>query len=135
MDNAFRTLILTAAVTPLAQQVAASFGSGAIGMWTTGLSASGNAPATHYISTGIIPVEFAYMMPTQYWEQVDGKWTITSSDPGNPAAVWQAASSQGVKCTLAEIQAIFAAADVTPQEPFVAMSRLGLKLINPPEMA
>ncbi len=132
MSNAFRTLILTASVTPLAQQVAASFGSGAVGMWTTPLSSTGAAPATHYVSTGIIPEEFAYMMPTQYWEHDEaGNWTETGSDAGNAAAVWQAASAQGVNCTLAQVQAIFDAADVTPQEPFVAMGRMGLKIINP----
>lgn len=136
MANAFRTLILTAATTPLAQQIAASFGSGAAGMWTTALSASGSDPASHYISTGLIPEEFAYMMPTQTWAQDEqGDWVKTGEDPGNAEAVWQAANAQGVECTLAQVQAIFDAADVTEQEPFVAMGRLGVKIINPPENA
>ena len=102
-------------------------------MWTTPLSPTGKAPATHYISTGIIPEEFAYLMPTQYWElDEQGNWTKTGSDPGDPASVWGNAVQNGVKCTLAQVQAIFAAADVTPQEPFVAMGRLGLTIINPP---
>jgi len=134
MADSFRTLIVISATAPLAREVAASFGSGGAGMWTTPLSPTGAEPATHYISTGIIPEEFAYMMPTQYWAQDEtGTWTKTGSDPGNPAAVYANASANGVSCTLADIEAIFAAADVTPQEPFTAMGRLGLKIINPPD--
>lgn len=135
MANAFRTLIVTAANVVLAREVAVSFGSGAVGMWTTPLSPSGLDPATHYISTGIIPEEFAYMMPTQVWEQDEnGKWVLMGTAPGDPVAVWQAANAQGVNCTLAQVQGIFNTADVTPQEPFVAMGRLGLKIINPVEV-
>lgn len=135
MANAFRTLIVTAESVVLAREVAASFGPGAVGMWTTPLSPSGSDPATHYISTGIIPEEFAYMMPTQEWEQDEnGKWVLMGTAPGNPEAVWQAANAQGVTCTLADVQSIFNTADVTPQEPFVAMGRLGLKIINPAEI-
>ena len=135
MADLFRTLIVTAADAPVSRSIAEAFGPGGQNMWTTPLSASGSEPATHYISTGLIPEEFAYLMPTQYWEQgEDGAWLQTGSDPGNAAAVWQAASEQGVACTLAEVEAIFAAADVTPQEPFVAMGRLGLQIINPKDL-
>lgn len=134
MADAFRTLIVTASTAPLARELAASFGPGGAGMWTTPLSATGEDPATHYVSTGLIPEQFAYMMPTQIWETDEkGQWVMTSSVPGNPQAVWGAASQAGVKCTLEQVQAIFDTADVTPQEPFVAMGRLGLKIINPPE--
>lgn len=135
MADAFRTLILAASTITLARDLAASFGPGGARMWTTPLSPSGSDPATHYISTGIIPEEFAYMMPTQEWEQdEDGKWVLMGTAPGNPEAVWQAANAQGVTCTLAQVHDIFNTADVTPQEPFVAMGRLGLKIINPVEI-
>jgi len=65
----FRTLILPANVTPLAQEIAATLSPGGAGMWTTGLSATGLPPATHYISTGFIPPEFAHMVPEQFWIQ------------------------------------------------------------------
>lgn len=134
MADAFRTLIVTASTAPLSRELAASFGPGGAGMWTTPLSATGNEPATRYISTGLIPEEFAHMMPTQVWEvDENGQWIMTSSVPGNPQAVWAAASQAGVQCTLAEVQNIFDTADVTEQEPFVAMGRLGLKIINPLE--
>lgn len=134
MADAFRTLIVPAANVDLARELAASFGTGGSGMWTTPLSASGIGPATHYVSTGLIPEEFAYMMPTQVWETDEqGQWVMTDSVPGNPQAVWDAASQAGVNCTVAQVQEVFDTADVTPQEPFVAMGRLGLKIINPKE--
>ena len=129
MDN-FRTLILPAAVTPLARQIAATLSPAGIGMWTTGLSPTGAEPATHYISTGLISPEFAHMVPEQTWEQVDGAWTQTSSTPGNPEAVTEACTAAGMEVALAQVEAVFAVADVTEQEPFTAMGRLGLVLVQ-----
>ena len=129
----FRTLIVPTAHVDLARAIAASFGPGGDGMWTTPLSATGADPASHYISSGFVPEAFAYMVPLQVWEQnEDGAWVLVSSEPGDPVAVYTAATEAGVICTQAEVDALFAAADVTAQEPFVAMGRLGLTIINPP---
>ena len=125
----FRTLILDATVTPLAQQIAATLSPAGAGMWTTGLAATTEGPATHYISTGYIGPEFAHMVPLQVWEQVEGEWIITATEPGNPEAVTAACNAAGLEVTLEEVEAIFAVADVTEQEPFVAMGRLGLVLV------
>lgn len=100
-------------------------------MFTTPLSASGLDPATHYISTGYVPPEYGYLVPLQVWTQdEDGSWAIIASEPGDPVAVYEAAKAQGVICTQADVDALFAAADVTEQEPFVAMDRMGLAIIN-----
>ena len=129
----FRTLIVPTAYVDLARAIAASFGPGGDGMWTTPLSADGLDPASHYISSGFVPEQFAYMVPCQTWEQDEtGAWVLVSSEPGDPVAVYTAASEAGVICTQAEVDALFAAADVTTQEPFVAMGRLGLTIVNPP---
>ena len=129
----FRTLIVPAASVDLARAIATSFGPGGEGMWITPLSASGLAPATHYISTGYVPPEYGYLVPLQVWTQdEDGDWVLVASEPGDPVAVYEAATAQGVICTQADVDALFAAADVTEQEPFVAMGRLGLTIINPP---
>ena len=128
MDE-FRTLILPANVTPLAQEIAATLSPGGAGMWTTGLSATGLPPATHFISTGFIPPEFAHMVPEQFWEQDEtGAWVQTGSTPGDPVAVYEACTAAGMTVTLEEIEAVYAVADVTEQEPFVAMGRLGLSI-------
>lgn len=129
----FRTLIVPASQVDLARAIAASFGPGGDGMFTTPLSATGADPASHYISSGFVPEAFAYMVPCQTWEtDEDGAWVMVSSEPGDPVAVYTAASEAGVICTQAEVNALFAAADVTAQEPFVAMGRLGLAIVNPP---
>ena len=102
-------------------------------MWTTPLSASGSDPATHYISSGYVPPEYGFLVPLQVWT-LDGNndWVLVSTEPGDPVAVYMAATSQGVVCTQADIDALFAAADVTEQEPFTAMGRMGLTMINDP---
>ena len=134
MADIFRTLILPATVTPLAQEIAATLSPGGVGMWTTGLSPTGAEPATHFISTGFIPPEFAYMVPEQFWEQDEtGAWVETGSTPGDPVAVYEACTAAGMTVTLEEIEAVYAVADVTEQEPFVAMGRMGLVLVQSAE--
>ena len=122
----FRTLILTAEVTPLAQQIAATLSPAGAGMWTTGLAPTATDVPTHFISTGYIGPEFAHMVPCQTWQQVDGEWVLVSTEPGSPEAVTQACNAMGLEVTLEQVEGIFAVADVTEQEPFMAMARLGL---------
>lgn len=40
--------------------------------------------------------------------------------------------SLGISCTLEDVEAVFSRADVSEQEPFTAMGRMGLNIINPP---
>jgi len=54
----------------------------------------------------------------------------TGSNPGNPVAVYEACVAAGMTVTLEQIEAVFAVADVTEQEPFVAMQRLGLSIVS-----
>ena len=133
-DWAFRTLICTAATTPLARDIAATLSpSGGQNMWLTGLSATGNAPATHYVSTGLISPEFAALVPEQVWEQDEnGDWVQTGSTPGDPVLCYQMCVAQGMTVTQAQINAVYAAADVTAQEPFTAFGRMGLKMVQVP---
>ncbi len=131
MTDILRTLILPAAVAPLARQIAATLSPGGIGMWTTGLSPTGAEPATHYISTGLIAPEFAHMAPEQVWTQgEDGAWTRISTSTGSPQAVTEACVAAGMEVTLAQVLAVFDAADVTEQEPFTALGRLGLVMVQ-----
>ena len=133
-DWAFRTLITTAATTPLARDIAATLSpSGGQQMWLTGLSATGTAPATHYVSTGLISPEFAALVPEQTWEQDEnGDWVQTGSTPGDPVLCYQMCVAAGMSVTQAEVDAVYAAADVTAQEPFVAFGRMGLKMVQVP---
>jgi len=130
MDD-FRTMILPADVTPLAQRIASTLSPAGAGMWTTGLAPTAEGSATHFISTGQISPEFAYMVPCQVWAQdEDGAWVQTGSEPGNPVAVYNACVAAGMEVTLAEVEAVFAVADVTEQDPFVAMARMGLVMVQ-----
>lgn len=56
MADIFRTMICTAAEAPAAQEAAAAIPGGE-GMFTTGLSPTGSAPATDYISSGYVAEE------------------------------------------------------------------------------
>ena len=130
----FRSLITTAATTPLARDIAATLSPTAgQNMWLTGLSATGNAPATHYVSTGLISPEFAALVPEQMWEQDEnGDWVQTGSTPGDPVLCYQMCIAGGLTVTQAQVDAVYAAADVTEQEPFVAFARLGLVMVQEP---
>jgi hypothetical protein len=131
MTDIFRTFILPADVTPLAQEIAATLSPGGANMWTTGLSPTGAEPATHFVSTGFVAPEFAHMVPEQFWAQdEEGNWVETGSIPGSPVAVYEACTAAGMTVTLEAIEGIYAVADVTEQEPFTAMSRLGLVLVQ-----
>jgi hypothetical protein len=133
MNYIFRTLIVPADSVQLACAIATSFGPGGEGMWTTPLAASGLDPASHYISSGYVPPEYGYLVPLQVWAlDGDSNWALVSSEPGDPVAVYTAATAQGVVCTQEDIDNLFATVDVTEQEPFVAIGRLGLTIINPP---
>ena len=132
-DWAFRTLICTAATTPLARDIAATLSPAGANMWLTGLSATGSAPATHYVSTGLISPEFAALVPEQTWEQDEnGDWVQTGSTPGDSVLCYQMCVAAGMSVTQAEVDAVYAAADVTEQEPFVAFERLGLVMVQEP---
>ena len=133
MAYIFRTLIITAAGEPLARTIAAAFGGGP-DMWVTPLSASGSDPATHYISTGYIPAEFVALSPMATWAlDEDGDWVQTDYYPGDAAAVYGFCQQAGLPYTLAEIEGVFSRSDVSQQEPFVALGRAGLKIVNPLE--
>lgn len=109
--NIFKTMIVQANVVELAREISASFGESGQGMWTTPLSPTGIYPATHYISTGFVPPEFANLLT-------------------DAQALYDIAIEQGVDCTLEQVEQIVADSDVTEEEPFVAMARLGIMMIN-----
>lgn len=133
MTDTFATLIVQAQDAPTSRAIAAAFGPGGANMFTTPLSASGLDPATHYISTGYIPAEFVALSPMATWAQdEDGNWVQTDYYPGDAAAVYGFCQQAGLPYTLAEIEGVFLRSDVSQQEPFVALGRAGLKIINPP---
>ena len=145
MTDVFRSMILVAADAPLIRDIADMFAGSPQHMWQTGLSADGKEPATHYIATGYVPEGYQVMAPWQEWEwqQPDpdqpGAWVMTFSYPGRPDIVWQACQqpiseddpSPRVPCTLAQVEGAFQRSDMTSQDPWVALGRLGLQIVQP----
>lgn len=141
MSDIYRCMIVTAADAPLVKAIADMFAGSPQNMWIVGLSADGKAPATHYISTGGVPEGYQVMAPWQVWEQDEtGAWQMIDSYPDRPDMVWQACQQPipgteppkpAVPCTLEDIEMAFARADMTAQDPWVAMQRLGLQMVQP----
>ncbi len=132
MSYAFRTFVVPAANAHLARALCA-LESGGEGMFTAGLSSTGQEPATHYVSTGLVPGALGAASPCSVWEQdANGRWVKVSHDPGRPDAVYAAsqAANPPVSCTLADVEMLFVASDVTGQDPWTAFGRLGLRPVQ-----
>lgn len=123
-----RTIIVPAAFQQLAQGLcaAAAEGDAGVGMFTTGLSETGTEPATHYISSGYIFDDFADILPLA---TVDEEGNV-SIRPGNVAVVETMAAQAGITLPAGTIAALFSAIDVSDQEPFVAMARVGVQIVQ-----
>jgi len=134
MADLFRTLVIAAQDADTARAIAAAFGPGGVGMFSTPLSASGSDPATHFISSGYIPAEFVSLSPCTTWETDEqGNWVAAEVYPGDAATVFAYAQQAGLPFTLAQIKGVFSRSDCSPQDPHVHMARMGLKIINPKE--
>lgn len=114
-----RTMIVPAARQALAQSLCLGVAGPAGGnMFTTGLSASGNLPATHYISAGRIEDTFAGAL--------------------SDANILHAACQQaGVNITPVECSDLLADCTITdgtfsgePEGPHATIARLGLQLVQ-----
>ena len=126
----FRTLIIPTAHVQLARDLAAAISpENASGMFTTALT--DGQSVTHYISTGIVSDEFAAPLPLTAWARdEDGAWVQVSHWPGMPEAIAEMAGQLDppFAVTAEQIAAAFNASDISEQEPFVAMARMGLSL-------
>lgn len=110
-----RNIIVTAANAPLARALSAQVaGPSGAGMFLTGLAPTAAGPATHFISTGLIWPEYAALM--------------TDAD-----AMFAACQQAEAAVTLEQCQALVNDSDVSDAEvedPFVAMRRLGLVMVQ-----
>jgi hypothetical protein len=132
----FRTLIVPADQAPLARLIAEALDPvNCQGMFQTGLSPTGDEPATHYISSGGVSEGFAALVPFAVWAQEpDGQWVEISRDPGKPAQTFALCQQAGLEVTLEAIEVMYASADVTAENPWAAMARMGLQLVQAPEV-
>lgn len=123
------TIILPKAAQALAQGLCvAAAGEAGAGMFTTGLSATGKAPATHFISAGAVEAKFAAILPLSTISQ-NGEAQEFTRTAGDIDAVIQLAKDAGQAVDAKTIGGLFAALDVSEQSPFEAMARLGLQII------
>ena len=141
-----RSMIVTDADKPLASAITDLFAGSPQHMFGFALSATGEAPVTHWIAAGPVPDGYERLAPWQTWvyetdAEGEGHWVCTERYPGNPKAVYAACQqpiseddpSPRVPCTLEQIEALFAVSDMTDQDPWVAMGRAGLKpVVVPP---
>lgn len=124
------TIVVPAAAQALAQGLCvAAAGEAGAGMFVTGLSATGKAPATHFISSGAMEAKFADILPIGTVTTADEVTTVERTS-GDLAAVVQLAADAGVAVDMDTVGGLFAALDVTAQDPFAAMARLGLRLLE-----
>ena len=108
MDWVHRTIIVPdAVVVPARMACEALAGAGGSGMYTTPLSPTGELPATHWISSGLIEQSFADLL-------------------ANPDTLAAVATQAGIDP--APLVAIIAASDITDEPADVALARLGLQL-------
>ena len=84
-------------------------GAGGSGMYQTPLSPTGELPATHWISSGLIEQSFADLL-------------------ASPDALTAVATSAGL--APAHLVAIVAASDITDEPADAALARLGLQLCH-----
>ena len=126
----YRAIIVPDAQVTYARELSAAVaGPAGEGMFTAPLSATGQEPATHWISAGLISEDFAALLPlTTYPEDAE---PITT--PGNPEAVAALANEAGYTTTPEQVQELFDASDVTEQEAHEVMARLGLQMVQPSE--
>lgn len=124
-----RTIIVPASFQQLAQGLceAAAEGDAGKGMFTAGcVPVAGDGPTSCYISSGPIYESLADLLPLTTFDE-DGQPTTR---PGNVEAVEAIADQAGITLPAGTIAALFAAIDVSEQEPFTALARLGVKLVQ-----
>lgn len=132
MNDVFRTIIIPAGPVLKARALGASLSPAGAGMYLTALSPDGTGEPTHYISSCFIGEDFAALIPLTTFD-AEGVPTTT---PGQPATLLGAAKQRAeeagtpLNVTLEQVQALLDASDVTTQDPFEAMARLGLQMIR-----
>lgn len=107
-----RTIIVPdLVVVPARMACEALAGAGGSGMYSVPLSLTGELPATHWVSSGLIEQSFADLL-------------------GNPDALAAVATQAGLDP--APLVALVAASDISDEPADVALARLGLQLCQSP---
>lgn len=130
-----RTIIVPATIAESARAACAGLaGPGGSNMFTTPLSPTGEAPPTHYISSGLIEEPFADLLPLTSVSYAEDGTPSTETRPGNVALTVQLAADAGLPLTEAEVSALLSAVDVSAQSAQDALTRRGLRMVVEPEV-
>ena len=130
-----RTIIVPATLAESARAACAGLaGPGGSGMFTTPLSPTGEAPPTHYISSGLIEEPFADLLPLTSVSYAEDGTPFTETRPGNVALTVQLAADAGLLITEAEVSALLSAVDVSEQSAGDALTLRGLRMVVEPEV-
>lgn len=106
-----RTLIVPAALADQCRALCAAATPAGAGMFTTALSPTGDEPATHYISSGLLDADFAALLDS-------------------PEAMLAGLTALGIEVDLATCQGILTLCDVSEESGQAAMERLGLRMVS-----
>ena len=130
-----RTIIVPATLAESARAACAGLaGPGGSNMFTTPLSPTGEAPPTHYISSGLIEEPFADLLPLTSVSYAEDGTPFTETRPGNVALTVQLAADAGLPRTEAEVSALLSAVDVSAQSAQDALTLRGLRMVVEPEL-
>lgn len=130
-----RTIIVPATLAESARAACAGLaGPGGSGMFTIPLSPTGEAPPTHYISSGLIEEPFADLLPLTSVSYAEDGTPFTETRPGNVALTVQLAADAGLLITEAEVSALLSAVDVSEQSAEDALTLRGLRMVVEPEV-
>jgi hypothetical protein len=121
--DVFRTVVIPIAHANIAAQIASVFSTGNAPLQPGFVSSTGQNPPQSIISTGYISAQFAALIPLQ---DHDGQ----PISAGEPDELLARCVEDELTITAADIDALFAAADVTAQDPHQVLNRLSLKLIH-----
>lgn len=115
----FRTIITPISLAePARAACMALTGSASEGLFTTPLYPEGSNEATHAISSGYIAGEYADLLPC-------------GDQPGNTEALLAMLEGVEFPITIDELDGMLAMIDISEEEPYAAMARLGLSLAPP----
>lgn len=130
MNYTFATVVVTAAVAANLQELSRRLDKGNCGgMFVAKLSATGSLPATHFVSSGLVPNPYLnaitnnvrlYTLAKRAWEDDGDVFPYTQLQVTNALS----------KCSLSDGTIVDGNGDTVAESPFDMIARLGLKQIN-----
>lgn len=129
MANVHRTIIVPAALVEKGKKIASLIDMHGEGMFTTALSPSGNLPATHYVSCGVLDEQFAATM--EDGAMMDAAVTQGSAKQGKTKDTSKKDCDDLIAGSVVHKGIKNIEGNDVVEGPHELFARLGLKIINP----